>query len=498
MDAIREGDIVSHYRVDGRLGEGGMGVVYRATDVNLRRPVALKFLPPARAADARARARFVREARAASALDHPNIGVVYEIGDDGDLPFIAMALYEGETLAQRLARGPLPVEEAERIASGLALALEAAHAAGIVHRDLKPANVMLTTDGGIKLLDFGLAKLTSDESQSLTRDGAVLGTLSYMAPEQLRGEELDGRADLWALGAILYEMLTARPAFPGGSVAVVTTRILHEAPPKLLSTAPPHLARLVERLLCRELRHRIATAGEVASLLAHRIVVAPPPRRRRWLRIVAIAVGVPLALFVALVIYGISTQKPVDWWPREKHKTGRAKLALRQYEPAARDLEFAYEETGDSVILFDLADAYRLGGHRGRALDAYRNYLRYRPDAPNRAEAEQHIAELTPSPAPAIAEEPADDRQVLAREVFTSASDAFQRKDYDAAARAFERAYVLANDPVILYNAAQSFRLAGQSTRAIIFYQSFLSAAPASPIRRDVEARIRELRAQAH
>src|SRR5579862_2998653 len=169
--ALAVGQQLSHYRIEGRLGAGGMGVVYRATDVNLRRPAALKLLPTSRVADANARARFLREARAASALDHPNIGTVYEVNGEGATPFIAMAFYEGETLQQRIARGALGHDESVRIGAALADALAAAHAAGIVHRDLKPANVMLTSDGGVKLLDFGLAKLASEDSQLLSHEG---------------------------------------------------------------------------------------------------------------------------------------------------------------------------------------------------------------------------------------------------------------------------------------------------------------------------------------
>src|SRR2546427_6562813 len=197
------GTTISHYRILGTVGVGGMGVVYLAEDTRLNRKVALKFLPPAIALDLHAKARFLREAQAASALDHPNVATVYEIGDLDQQFFIAMAFYEGETLRQRLEPGRLAVPEAAAILLQLATGLAAAHHAGIVHRDLKPANVMLTRDGQVKILDFGLAKMVSESAQAatqmatrMTSPGAVVGTVAYMAPEQAQGTEVDARADI--------------------------------------------------------------------------------------------------------------------------------------------------------------------------------------------------------------------------------------------------------------------------------------------------------------
>ena len=184
------GTTVSHYRVVGTLGAGGMGVVYLAEDERLNRKVALKFLPPAVAQDAHSRARLLREAQAASALDHPNIATVYEVGDWNDQLFIAMPHYDGETLRQRIERAPLPIDEAARIAGQIAAGLAAAHRAGIVHRDLKPANVMLLRDGQVKILDFGLAKVFSETDATIaqmTGPGVTVGTIAYMAPEQAAG-----------------------------------------------------------------------------------------------------------------------------------------------------------------------------------------------------------------------------------------------------------------------------------------------------------------------
>ena len=212
------GTTVSHYRIVSSIGAGGMGVVYQAEDERLHRKVALKFLPPAVAQDAQARARLMREAQAAGALDHPNIATVYEVGDWNGQLFIAMPFYDGETLRQRIERGPIAPGEAARIAGQIAAGLAAAHRAGIVHRDLKPANVMLTRDGQVKIVDLGLAKVFSETGATATRmtaTGVAVGTIAYMAPEQATGHAVSASADIWALGVTLYEMLTGRLPFPG-------------------------------------------------------------------------------------------------------------------------------------------------------------------------------------------------------------------------------------------------------------------------------------------
>jgi serine/threonine protein kinase len=212
------GTTISHYRVAANLGAGGMGVVYLAEDERLNRKVALKFLPPAIAQDHEARVRLLREAQAASALDHPNVAAVYDIDEWNGQLFIAMPYYDGETLEQRIGRGPLPIEEAARIAGEIASGLAATHRAGLVHRDLKPANIMCTRSGQVKILDFGLAKVFSGGESGVTRvtqEGAAVGTVAYMAPEQARGADVDARADVWALGVILFEMLTGRLPFAG-------------------------------------------------------------------------------------------------------------------------------------------------------------------------------------------------------------------------------------------------------------------------------------------
>ena len=224
------GTTVAHYRIISRIGAGGMGTVYLAEDTNLNRRVALKFLQAETAGSHDGAARLLREARAASALDHPHIATIYQIGDHAGQPFIAMAHYEGETLEAHLARGHSMVEVA-RIVAEIADALAAAHAAGIVHRDLKPSNVMLTGTGRVKVLDFGLAKIeTAETVTKLTGEGSTLGTAAYMSPEQAAGEEVDARSDLWSLGVVTYEMLAGRRTFEGSNALAIINAVQTTTP----------------------------------------------------------------------------------------------------------------------------------------------------------------------------------------------------------------------------------------------------------------------------
>ena len=208
MIRLMIGESISHYKVLEKIGEGGMGVVYKAEDTKLKRTVALKFLPPELTRDAQAKARFVQEAQAAAALDHPNICAVFEIGEAEGSTYIAMPHVKGQSLKERIAAGPIPMEEALAIAGQVAEGLKEAHERGIIHRDIKPANIMLTEKGQAKIMDFGLAKL--EAGVDLTRTMAVVGTVAYMSPEQARGEEVDLRTDVWSFGATLYEMLTGK------------------------------------------------------------------------------------------------------------------------------------------------------------------------------------------------------------------------------------------------------------------------------------------------
>jgi TolB-like protein len=277
------GTKVGHYEVGEKLGAGGMGEVYRARDTRLLRQVALKFLPPALGTDPIARARFLREAQAASALEHPNIQAIYEIGEHEDRLYIAMALYEGETLLERMRRGALPVADCEAIIRQLLEAIGAAHEAGIVHRDLKPANVILsrsrTSLSGqgkaihVKVVDFGLAKLHSDGPDSrthLTEQGALMGTVAYMSPEQARGEEIDGRTDIWAAGVLAYEMLAGKHPFEAPSHVGTLTRIATEDPKpleELREDVPPRLRRLVVEMLRKDREQRVPDAAAALAML---------------------------------------------------------------------------------------------------------------------------------------------------------------------------------------------------------------------------------------
>jgi eukaryotic-like serine/threonine-protein kinase len=264
------GRVLSHYRLEQLLGTGGMGLVYRATDLKLGRAVAIKLLSRHLAADEKAKARFLREARAASALDNPNIGVIYEIGEQDNELFIAMALYEGETLKQRLERGAVPLEQGIQLLRELAFGLEAAHGAGIVHRDIKPANVMLTKAGGVKILDFGLAKFASDTAaQTMTQTGQAVGTLLYMSPEQLKGESVDSRTDLWALGIVAYELFSGVCPFKADSHAATAARILNDEPASLAATpgVPDWLADLVAKLLRKNPAGRLQSATDLLNRL---------------------------------------------------------------------------------------------------------------------------------------------------------------------------------------------------------------------------------------
>jgi serine/threonine protein kinase/Tol biopolymer transport system component len=298
---------LSQYRIGELLGGGGMGVVYRAEDLHLGRMVALKFLAADLAGDAAAKARFLQEARAASALDHPNICTVFEIGETGENQlYLAMPCYEGETLKARIGRGPLPINEALDYALQTAKGLARAHRQGIVHRDVKPANLMITSDGLVKILDFGVAKLSGEAS--LTRAGVAVGTAAYMAPEQVRGEEVDARADLWSLGVVLYEMVTGRRPFPGDNPEAVRHAVLTREPEpvaRLRPDAPPGLERAVRGLLGKSVADRYPTADAVAadlrlllgvssSSMPMRMSAPYRPRRALWLAL-ALAASIAMA-----------------------------------------------------------------------------------------------------------------------------------------------------------------------------------------------------------
>ena len=264
------GQTISHYEILEKLGEGGMGVVYKAQDLKLDRPVALKFLPPDLTRDPEAKQRFVQEAKAASALQDHNICVVHDIDEttDGQM-FISMEYLGGETLKKKIERGPLKVEEAIDVAIQVAHGLTKAHEHGIVHRDIKPANIMVTTDGVAKIVDFGLAKLSGQAR--LTRTGSTLGTAAYMSPEQARGEEIDQRTDIWSLGVVLYEMLTGLCPFRSEYGQALIYSILNEEPAPLGSLRPDipaEMERLVQKAMAKDRVERFRNAGELLAELS--------------------------------------------------------------------------------------------------------------------------------------------------------------------------------------------------------------------------------------
>ncbi|MEO6235674.1 MAG: protein kinase [Vicinamibacterales bacterium] len=321
------GTSVSHYRIIGHIGAGGMGTVYLAEDTNLKRRVALKFLSPATVHDAEAAARLLREARAASALDHPHIATVYEIGDHAGQPFIAMAHYEGETLAARLAHGQMPVGEIARILAQVAGAIDAAHTAGIVHRDLKPSNLMLTTTGQIKVLDFGLAKIeTGETATQLTAAGGTVGTAAYMSPEQAAGDPVDARSDLWSLGVVTYEMLAGQAPFNGTSVLAIIHAVLTATPAPIRTVradVPPELDDAVDRMLVRDRGGRTMTAGEVRDLAAacharlssgqSAAVARPRVPRSKWI----VAAVLAFAVAVGGVAWRMERNAKIRWAQHE-------------------------------------------------------------------------------------------------------------------------------------------------------------------------------------
>src|SRR5215212_10272901 len=271
---LASGSRLGPYEILSPLGAGGMGEVYRARDPRLGREVAVKVLPAAVSGDADRLRRFEQEARAASALNHPNILTVFDTGSHDGTVYLVTEILEGETLRGRLAGGALPARKAIEIGIQIARGLAAAHERGIVHRDLKPENLFLTRDDRVKILDFGLAKLQAsldlaDAPTVLTdtEPGVVLGTVGYMAPEQVRGQPVDHRADLFALGAVLYEMLTGRRAFQKDSAAETMSAILREEPPDLAETGklvPPGLDRMVRRCLEKDPHRRFQSASDLA------------------------------------------------------------------------------------------------------------------------------------------------------------------------------------------------------------------------------------------
>lgn len=303
-------ETLSHYKILDKLGAGGMGDVYEAIDTQSNRTVALKFLAPELTRDEEAQKRFIREAETASSLDHPNICTVNEIGQDDGHLFISMELYEGETLQGRIARERVPYAESLEIARQIAEGLSAAHSKGVIHRDIKPSNIMITHDGQLKILDFGLAKLTS--SASVTQAGMTSGTVSYMSPEQTEGKKVDARTDLWALGVVLYQMLTGELPFKGTYDQAVIYSILNEEPPDptgLAKDVPLRIKTILDKLLAKKPEDRFQTAQDfIAELLEEKKAFTESEiiaHRRKIQRVFA------TALVAALVFVTIRMIPPI-------------------------------------------------------------------------------------------------------------------------------------------------------------------------------------------
>jgi eukaryotic-like serine/threonine-protein kinase len=326
MNPLLPGTALLHYRITGKIGEGGMGAVYGAVDTHLDRPVAIKVLPPDRVADLERRQRFVQEAKAASALRHPNIVVIHDIASDGGRDFIVMELVEGPSLDTLIGRKGLKLSEALGYAVQMADGLAKAHAAGIIHRDIKPTNVMVTPDGLVKILDFGLAKLTEEDIKAVagptmtmgrdgkprTEEGYVVGTAAYMSPEQAEGKRVDARSDIFSFGAVLYEMLTGRKAFGRESQMKTLAAVLNEEPKPasaVIATVPAELERVLSRCLRKDPQRRWQTMSDLKVALqdlkedseSGKLPAAAPPRESlgRRLRIAAGAVLLAAAILVA-------------------------------------------------------------------------------------------------------------------------------------------------------------------------------------------------------
>ncbi len=405
------GSTVSHYRIHEEIGSGGMGIVYRAEDVNLGRLVALKFLPRELATEPKALGRFQREAKAASALSHPNICTVYEVGEHEGRPFLAMELLEGQTLKSYLSGKPLPLDQIVSISSQIADALDAAHAKGIIHRDIKPANIFVTPRGQAKVLDFGLAKLPSKPERAaeaagasalptatggtaeehLTSLGVAVGTVAYMSPEQARGEDLDARTDLFSFGVVLYEMATGHPAFSGTTSALIFDAILHKAPTppvRLNPDVPPKLEEIINKALEKDRELRYQTALDMRADLQRLkrdtdsgrvgagLVPAPEgrprgaPLRKRWAA-VALAGAVVIAGVVLAYWLTRSAAPPPEL--KERRLTGNPSdnpVNQGVISPDGKYLAYS-DQMGLHLKLMQTGEVLNIPQPEGRAPDFY-------------------------------------------------------------------------------------------------------------------------------
>ncbi|MCZ6649213.1 MAG: protein kinase, partial [Acidobacteria bacterium] len=399
--SLQPGQNLSHYRLVEQIGEGGMGVVWKALDTTLDREVAIKVLPDAFAQDPDRLARFEREAKLLAALNHPHIAAIHGLHEAGGQRFLAMEMIEGEDLSQRLLAGPLPTDEALRFARQIAEGLEAAHESGIIHRDLKPANIKLTASGTVKILDFGLAKALEENigpgnatqsptlTAAATRDGVIMGTAAYMSPEQARGQVVDRRADIWAFGVVLFEMLGGRRLFDAGTVSDTLASILMKDPDwdSLPETTPLSVRRLLRRCLQKDARERLRDMGDARILIGEILhgtgedddlpatAEQLPPVQPAWRR--GLPWGLAAVFLVAALVAGariLSTGTPEapitrfsQTFPAE-HQLALFDQPAVSISPDGRMLAFTVGTFGSSEIwLRDLEsmEARRLNGTDG-------------------------------------------------------------------------------------------------------------------------------------
>jgi len=386
--AVAAGQKIGPYQILGQIGAGGMGEVYRAHDERLNRDVAIKVLPASFSSDRDRLNRFAQEARAAAALNHPNILAIHDIGDWQGAPYIVSELLVGETFRERLKSGPIPARKAIDYALQITRGLAAAHDKGIVHRDLKPENIFLTEDGRVKILDFGLAKLSHPEQddssseaatvQVVTDAGLVMGTAGYMSPEQVRGKIADQRSDLFSFGAILYEMISGKRAFHGDSPADTMSAILKEEPPELSEVArnvPPALERIVRHCLEKNPAQRFRSAGDVAFSLealteisttsksGAQALPAVAPTRRRWL---VLTLGAFLAATLCFAFYWVGKRSSATATPTFHRLTfRRGTIPAARFSPDGQTIVYGAALEGRPVELFttrfDSTDSRCLG-----------------------------------------------------------------------------------------------------------------------------------------